>query len=297
MKKLFAIQPRQLLLCLAILFPGIASADLWITNFSTASGALASGVWRNITTPASPIDLTIPVTLTHVGAIFDEETRIDDSFPWLDYDPGFGLPVFAIWSPTYEGDYISLEVDGGATVAVSIEFNAAIVDPVLNFTDVDVQTTLVFSTADPIKVIGTANLVVSGSTATTSGVDVLLFDKESAGSLQFIGTFTKLDFQIINVVPGGGNPNDYKDRTGFSVSTTTAPVAAGPKDMLSSWSTATHFHLSWPSLTSFTSLEYATTLNPTVWMPLPGGVNPALVTSWSATFASLGGMVFVRGVY
>ena len=269
---------RCLLYLATFLVPSIAFGDLWVTNFSSPS----VGVWRNSTTST---DLTIPVGFTQTGATIDGGTTLDNSFSWQT----------GIFNPTYYGDYIALLVKAATTVPVTITFSAEIVNPILNFTDVDAQTTLVFSTADPTKVSSLANLSVIGDSVTTAGFSVKPFDPtdlETAGSLQFTGTFTELSFQIVNVGP---DPDTHDDVTGFSVSTTVEPVAAGPPPALTIWTTRTHFHLSWPSTSSFTELEYSTSfLGP--WMLLPGA-SPTTTTTWSAPFTSFGDTVFIRGVF
>ena len=278
---------RTLLLLTAVLTPLPASADLWITNFSTAAGGLASGVWRNNTTST---DLTIPVTLTQTGAVFDEETNLDGAFPWQD---AFGIDFFI---PNYDGDYVSLEVLGGATSNVIIAFNAEIVNPVLNFTDIDIQTTLVFGNgAIPTKVGGPFNLLVAGNTAKPNGVSANPFDPtdlETNGSLQFTGTFTKLSFQIVNV---GTNPEVHDDRTGFSVSTTTEPVAATPSGELTIWTSGSNLYLSWPNTSTFARIEYTDSLGSKTWTTLDSADTTTEVM-WSLPISSLGSTRYFRGV-
>ena len=188
---------------LAFLLPVAAQADLFITNFDTLNAPVsASGVWKNDTTGT---DLTIPVSLTQTGGEIrvadgsSQSSTIDDDFLWRDI-PDFPPFISGIdsFNPNYDGDYINIEVLGGGTSVVTIHFNAQIVDPVLNFTDVDLQTTMVFT--DSFIIDGqSGNIVPSTTSVHPDGTDAgTPFDEECAGSLHFSGTFTQLIFTINN---------------------------------------------------------------------------------------------------
>lgn len=265
---------------LAFLLPVAAQADLFITNFDTINApSSANGVWKNSTTET---DLTIPVSLTQTGGVVTADngsstsSTIDDDFPWLDV-PDFPPFISGIdsFNPNYYGDYINIEVLGGDTSMVTIHFNAQIVDPVLNFTDVDLQTTMVFT--DSFIIDGqSGNIVPSTTSVHPDGTDAgAPFDQECAGSLHFSGTFTQLTFTINNA---GSDGDD--DRTGFSVSTTTEPVPlAGPDvPMLSITNSAPgEVSISWTPETPGLILQVTTNITSNVWVNASSGsTNPAV---------------------
>lgn len=281
---------------LAFLLPVAVQADLFITNFDTINApASASGVWKNYTTGT---DLTIPVSLTQAGGEVqpadgsDTSSTIDDDFLWRDV-PSFPPFIAGIdcFNPNYDGDYINVEVLGGGTCVVTIHFNAQVVDPVLNFTDVDLQTTMVFT--DPFTIVGqSGNITPSTTSIHPNGTDVgTPFDEECAGSLHFSGTFTQLTFTINNA---GFDPEDDDDRTGFSVSTTTEPIPlAGPADPLFISTHGSDVTLMW-SASSYSTIQYSTNLTAT-WLTL-GGADPTITTNWSGPRTMFGNHAFFRGV-
>jgi len=68
----------------------------------------------------------------------------------------------------------------------------------------------------------TSNLAFTGMTVSNNGGDAgPPFDEEAAGSLQFNGVFTQLQFMIINSAPDASG-ND--DRRGFVITSVNAPV-------------------------------------------------------------------------
>lgn len=205
-----------------------AGADLYITDFAALNGSIgAAGVWRNSTT-SSPVPSTY-VSLAQIGGTVkpadasSQRSVIDNGFQWADipFTPPFVPFPIDCFNPNYNGDFINIELKGGDTAIVIINFNALVVDPVLNFTDVDLQTALIFS--KPFTVVGgTSNLSATQTTVRTTGTNIgIPFDTECAGSLKFAGIHNQLIIGILNIGP---NPETYDDRTGFSVSTNVLPV-------------------------------------------------------------------------
>jgi hypothetical protein len=205
-----------------------AEADLYITDFTALNGSVSAvGVWRNSTTAT-----TVPasfVSLAQIGgAIKDinagsQKSVVDSSFQWFDIPqtpPFVPFPIDA-FNPNYVGDFINVELKGGDVSVVIINFNALVSNPVLNFTDVDVQTTLVFT--KPFTVVGgTSNLLATPTTVRTTGTNIgIPFDTECAGSLKFTGVYDRIIIGIVNIGP---DPEDFDDRTGFSVATEALPV-------------------------------------------------------------------------
>ncbi len=286
-------------LVVAALLPRIVLADLFVTDFTALNGtAGASGTWRNLD---AATDTGIAVTLTQTGGIVkpadgsSQESIIDDSFPWQDipaFPPFVPTPIDA-FNPNYDGDLINIEVKGAASAVVTINFGGEIVDPVLNFTDIDTQTVIQFQSSFTV-VGGTANLSATSTTVGSNGVDVgIPFDEQSAGSLQFPGTHTQLVFTIVN---SGPDPDEDDDRIGFSVSTTSAPSGSGgePAPQLEITTGPADVTVSWPP-GSLIGLEYDTGLTGG-WMPVPG-VDVGATNQWNAPRASFGGKLFVRGIY
>lgn len=64
--------------------------------------------------------------------------------------------------------------------------------------------------------------ILSNSGSGSSIADEAIFGEEAAGSIQFTGTFTQLQFTVNNAGP---DPQDDDDRTGYVVTTDFAPVA------------------------------------------------------------------------
>ena len=273
---------------------GSASADLFVTNFSGATSGVASGVWRNDT---SATNLAIPVTLTQSGGSIrpqdgsSTESKFDDSFPWQDF-PGLGpIPPMDLFNPNFDGDFVNILVDGGATVTVTIAFNAEVTDPALLFTDVDTQTTLVFT--DPFTISGSSgNMSKSGNTVTTNGTPVPLLDEETFGSLQFSGTFTELTFSIVN---DGSDPVNDLDRTGFCLATESAlvPVSAS-MPMLWVDVSSNNVTLDWGSAGALTEVQMLD--DAWNWVPVPGA-DPVNQSSFVGSKLTLGPTRLFRGVY
>ncbi len=270
-----------------------AAADVYVSNFTALNGSVgASGVWRNQTTLA---DLAIPVSLAQTGGEVkptdhpSQPSRINNSFPWRDLP----LPPFTnFFEPNFDGDFINIESKGGATVTVTIEFNTRIVDPILSFSDVDVQSTLVF--AHPFTVIAqSGNMAVTGNSLTSSGVTIPFFGEETFGSIRFSGSFTSLTFTIVN---SGPNPDIDDDRTGFVVATLTEPEPLEEEDRAIDLSIDGNvIRLIWKA--RFRAIEYATTLDDEEeWEPVPG-LDPENETSWSGPIEDFGPRCFFRGVY
>ena len=187
-----------------------AYAVLSVTNFTAVSASTATGVWRNNDTS---MDLSVPVTLSQTGGTILLDTDpsnpsvIDNSIPWLDLaGPNW-------FEPNFTGDSINVEVANNATSVITLNFNTAIIDPTINFSDIEAWTTLDFG-ANSFSVTGqTANLVHTGNKVNAIGSDPF-FGDEAAGSVKFTGSFTSMQFSIINDGSGG-----QEDRTAFVVST------------------------------------------------------------------------------
>lgn len=205
-----------------------AQADLYITDFTALNGSFSAvGVWRNSTTSTS-IPSTF-VSLAQIGGIIkplnagDQRSIVDNTAQWFDipsFPPFVPFPIDA-FNPNYTGDFINVELKGGDTSIVIINFNALVTDPVLNFTDVDIQTTLLFNKAFTV-VGGTSNLSATPTSVRTTGTNIgAPFEMECAGSLRFPGVHDRIIIGIRNVGP---DPEDYDDRTGFSVATNSIPV-------------------------------------------------------------------------
>lgn len=270
-------------------------ADIFFTNFGTlGSNTEATGVWRNST---SGTDLAFPVSLNQSNGVIllesdDDPSETANGFPWAD-DPIIGTDLF---NPNFSGDYINIEVSGGATVSVVIDFGAQVTDPTLLFTDVDTQTTLTFLTANPVKTGGLANMLVSGNTAKTSGVVVpLLFGstEETLGSLKFTGTFTKLEFTISN---DGSDPINDEDRTGFCVATEFPPVAlpAGSSPTVDIDVDDDVVTFDWGAIGAINALLMLNDSN--VWVTVPGS-NPAGSSTYVGSKMVLGPTRLFRADY
>ncbi|HVJ45589.1 MAG TPA: hypothetical protein VM511_04320 [Luteolibacter sp.] len=204
------------------------AADLYITDFAALNGSIgAAGVWRNSTT-SSTVPLTY-VSLSQIGGVVKpadtgtQRSIIDNSAPWQDIpsNPPFVPFTIDCFNPNYDGDFINIELKGGGRAVVVINFNALVSDPVLNFTDVDVQSALIFN--KPFTVVGgTSNLSATPTIVRTTGTNIgAPFYTECAGSLKFTGIHNQL---IIGIYNAGTDPDAHDDRTGFSVSTEVLPV-------------------------------------------------------------------------
>ena len=226
------------------------SEAVWITNFNSISpgtGGSASGVWREVdntgaltgdgTDSSFMVDLSTNVGEVKATTDPTQPSRIDQSFPWRNINTGetfpgapipAPFPVTLPFNPGVNGDFINIETDGGETAQVTINFGARITNPVLSFSDVDTQSSLDFGGLSFTVLNSTDNLGTSGNTVINNGsiiADPILaqiFGEEAAGSIQFTGTFTQLQFNMVNTGP---DPDDDDDRTGFVVSSESAPVA------------------------------------------------------------------------
>ncbi|BDS08027.1 hypothetical protein NT6N_30670 [Oceaniferula spumae] len=218
-----------------------SASAVWITNFTsltTGPGGSASGVWRDVTTSntGAGTDTGFVVNLTTTGDVKPisdptHPSNLSEGFPWRDIGAGETVngittpfPVSLPFAPQVNGDFPNIETDGNATSIVTFNFGALITNPVLSFSDVDTQTTMVFSQSFTV-LTSTGNLTHTGNNigsagAGSSATDAAIFGEESAGSIQFTGTFSQLQFTINNTGP---DPDDDDDRTGFVVSTVSAP--------------------------------------------------------------------------
>lgn len=219
------------------------SHAVWITNYTSISsgvGGSATGVWRDVTVDntGAGTDSGFVVSMTTTGNVKDttdgsQPSFTDQSVPWRDVGPGdtyqgtpVPIPISLPFDPQVNGDFANIETKGNATSLVTFNLGALVTNPVLSFSDIDTQTTLMFN--DSITMLtGTANLAQSGNNISNDstahiGLHGTLFGDEAAGSVQFNGTFTQLQFSIVNAGP---DVDLDDDRTGFVVSTDTAPVA------------------------------------------------------------------------
>jgi hypothetical protein len=273
-------------------------ADLFVSNFTALNGTSgASGVWRNQT---AATDLTIPVQLSQTGGTVkppggSAESRIDNSFPWQP------LPIFAgganAFSPNFDGDYINIETPEGGTTTVTLEFNALITNPVISLTDVEYRTTLSFPSTFTV-LASTSNLSTTATTLTSNrslaaNDSFGVFGDEAACSIRFTGTFERIVFTVQVAVGDAGVGSN--DRTGYVVSTMTAPVplpSAPPA--LKIEKTGSQVMLSWP-IGAFTRIEMSAPSALSGWMPIPG-LDPSSTTTWNVDPVTLGSSRFFRGV-
>lgn len=224
---------------LAVLAMGRSDA-IWITNFTSVTpgvGGSASGVWRDVTVDntGAGIDTGFAVNLATTGEMSPavQPADIGEGFPWRDIEGGemingFTAP-FAVslpFAPQVNGDFPNIETEGMATSVMTFSFGAVITNPVLSFSDLDVQTTLMFNQSFTV-LTSTGNLSKTGNNlnslgAGNSGTNLAIFGQEAAGSIQFTGDFTGLTFSAVNVGP---DPDLNDDRTGYVVTTESIPVA------------------------------------------------------------------------
>ena len=270
------------------LFPSALLADLFVSNFTAINGtAGASGVWRNQTTATN---LAIPVSLGQTGGTVKpvdhptQPSRIDDSFPWSDVPPFFPN----LFEPNFDGDFINIEVIGGQTATVTLNFNAQITNPSISFSDVDVDTDLTFPPTFTITA-QSGNLARNGNTVAPTGASVIGLGTRGVGSIQFSGIYS----QIVFTFAYGGLPTNA-DRTGFVAATTTPPGAAPPPAVVNLQLNGDQVMLSWPS-GAFSEIQSSADLSPASWQAIPG-LDAASQTSWSGSKATLGPRRFFRGV-
>lgn len=214
---------------------------VWVTNFTSLTSGpsgSASGVWRDVTVDntGAGVDSGFVATLTTTGDVksLSDPTlpsRIDESFPWRDISAGetvtlpdgssltTPIPIDLPFALGANGDFVNIETDGGATSTVTLNLGAQITNPMLSFSDIDRNTVLTFTNAFTVA-DSTSNLASSATTVSNNGTIVLApFEEEAAGSLQFTGVFTQLQFTITNSSSPG-----TEDRTGFVLSSENAPV-------------------------------------------------------------------------
>lgn len=226
-----------------IIFIGLSGTGeaVWTTNFQSVTSGVngsATGVWRNVTDAQTGvgIDSSFVVSLTTDGDVKAVDgspvtSRIDDSFPWRDLAAGevfdyegttIGpLPV-AVPLPFgagISGDFINIETHALGISTVTIGFGAIITDPMLSFTDIEVNSSITFNNSFNVVAL-TPNLTNMGLTVGNNGLGAPSpFDDEAAGSLQFTGQFTELVFTVNNI------STTMEDRTGYVVTSLLSPVA------------------------------------------------------------------------
>lgn len=285
--------------CLLFVLALPIRADLFVTNFTALNGATgASGVWRNQTTAT---DLTLPVTLAQAGGTVrpndgsSTESRIDNSFPWQP------LPVIGgganAFSPNFDGDYINIETAEGGTATITLEFNALITDPIISFTDIEARSTMTF-TSPFVVVASTSNLSATATTLTSTNAPAAndsfgVFGEEAAGSIQFAGTFERIVFTV-QVLPAAGF--GANDRTGYVVSTMTAPVPIAPVGLppvVNVAKVGDQIVLSWP-MGELDEIQISSPSTLGGFMPIPG-LDPHIMSTWSEDLSVLGSNRFFRG--
>lgn len=225
---------------MSIALSGLAEA-VWTTNFESVTagfGGSAAGVWREVTNTqtGAGIDSAFVVGLTTTGDVKDADgssvtSRIDQSFPWRDLSAGevfdyegssvgpLPIAVPLPFAAGLSGDFINIRTDALGVSLVTISFGATITDPMLSFTDIEVDSSLTFNNAFSV-VANTPNLSNTGLVVGNDGSGASPpFDDEAAGSLQFTGDFTELVFTVTNT------SLSMEDRTGYVVTTQFAPVA------------------------------------------------------------------------
>lgn len=275
-------------------------ADLFVTNFTALNGAAgASGVWRNQT---SATDLSIPVTLSQTGGTVrpndgsGTQSRIDNTFPWQPLPAGAGGAN--AFSPNFDGDYINVETAEGGTATITLEFNAMITDPVISFTDIEARSTMTFTS--PFTVIAnTSNLSATSTTLTSTGDPAAndnfgIFGDEAAGSIKFTGTFERIVLTV-QVFPAAGF--GANDRTGYVVSTMTAPVPlpAPLPPTVNVTKMGDQIMLSWP-LGEFDEIQMSAPSALSGFMPIIG-LDPKTTSSWSEDISALGSSRYFRGAW
>lgn len=287
---------------------GLCQADLYVSNFTALNGSSgASGVWRNHTTST---DLALTITLTQVngivqpadgsdtGSVIASETINDPLYPFWQDVPAFLAPPLGvnIFEPNFVGDYINIETAETTTTTVTIDFGAMITNPVISFSDIEDRTTLSFPA--PFTIIGdSGNLSKSGNTVTSNGSFVPVVDDEGAGSLQFTGDFPSITFDVI-VADDLGNPSNTEDRTGYVVSTMTAPqpLTSGGPPVLTITRNGDEITLTW-NIGDFDSIEISGSAGGVGgWMAI-AGLDPNAVGMWTGSIAALGEGRYFRGVY
>lgn len=224
--------------CAALVLLVSQPADaVWITNFTSLTsgpGGSASGVWRDVA--VSNTGFVVNMTTTgDVKPLADptHPSDISEGFPWRDIGVGetvngftAPVPVSLPFAPQVSGDFPNIETDGNASSIVTFNFGARITNPVLSFSDVDTQTTVAFGQSFTV-LTSTGNLTHIGNTIGSAGAGsspshAAIFGEEAAGSIQFTGTFTQLQFTVNNAGP---DPQLDDDRTGWVVTTDFEPVA------------------------------------------------------------------------
>jgi len=291
---------------LLVLLAASARADLFVTNFTALNSTEATGVWRNETTAT---DLAIPVSLSQSGGTIQpadgsstasiiNNTGGEIYNLWEDV-PSFPpvTPGIDVFEPNFIGDYINIETQQDTTTTVTLDFGATITDPVISFTDVEYRSTITFPS--PLtKLAGTSNLQVTGNSLTsdksTAAGDPGVFEQEAAGSVQLTGNYDSIVFTV-TVAIGDGTVG-VNDRTGYVVSTMTAPQPAGtgtPPE-LSVQQSGNQILLAWP-VGEFDSIEM-TGSGLSGWTAIPG-LDPGAVGMWTGELSTLGGTHFFRGIY
>lgn len=230
--------PLSLIISIALSGTGEA---VWTTNFQSVTSGVngsAAGVWREVTNTQTGAgnDSAFVVSLTTNGDVkavdgSDVTSRIDESFPWRDLSAGevfdfegttVGPLPFAVPLPFaagINGDFINIETDALGVSVVTIGFGSIITDPMLSFTDIEVDSSLTFTNAFTVVSL-TPNLSNTGLVVGNNGIGAPApFDDEAAGSLQFTGDFTELVFTVTNA------SMTMEDRTGYVVTSLLAPVA------------------------------------------------------------------------
>lgn len=239
MKTISASYHFTLVAAMALLVMGRSDA-IWITNFTSLTpgvGGSASGEWRDVTVDntGAGVDTGFVVNLATTGEMSPavQPADISESFPWRDIQTGEVIdgftapfPVALPFAPQVSGDFPNIETEGAATSVMTFSFGAVITNPVLSFSDLDVQTTLMFNQSFTV-LTSTGNLSQSGNNLNSlgvgnSGTNLAIFETEAAGSIQFTGDFTGLTFSAVNVGP---DPDIDDDRTGYVVTTDSVPVA------------------------------------------------------------------------
>ena len=239
MKKISTSYHFTLVAAMALLAMGRSDA-IWITNFTSLTpgvGGSASGVWRDVTVDntGAGVDTGFVVNLATTGEMSPavQPADITESFPWRNIETGEMIngftalfPVTLPFAPQVSGDFPNIETEGLATSVMTFNFGAVITNPVLSFSDLDVQTTLMFNQSFTV-LTSTGNLSHTGNNLNSlgtgnSGTNALIFDTEAAGSIQFTGDLTELTFSAVNTGP---DPDIDDDRTGYVVTTGSVPVA------------------------------------------------------------------------
>lgn len=286
------VAPMSLLVGLMVPFvTHQAIGGPYIPDFTElVGGSGAIGEWQATCGSANPgISLAVWQTGGAImGANSPSPSILDGTFPWRDPLP----QISGVWSPQFDGDMVSVEVPGGGTCTMRVEFNAVVSNPVVSFNGLDVQTRMEVGESFT-RIAATDNLLVIGNSVESSGVPVLVFGEEAAGSLQVNGAVSTLFVTLHN---SGNDPLFDFDQIGFVFSTVEEPLPLPSRDgQLSLAVIGEELVLSWPDTATFSAIEASPDLRSGNWSAV-AVADPAKTTSHAILMDSIGDLRYFRGV-